>query len=339
MGFLKTKIRAAEISGGTKWFNSEPLKIKELKGKVVLVDFWTYSCVNCLRTLPFIKEWHNRYSDKGLVIIGVHTPEFTFEKEEENVGRFLTNENVTYPVVLDNYREIWNRFANKFWPSKYLIDAEGYIRYFHFGEGAYAQSEEVIQQLLKEANPSVDLGPISQLAAEEEVGKICYSVTSEIYTGFARGLPANRQRAFDNIFDYKDVDEAKKRSEGSFSLQGQFIIRPAYVRHSRQTSDFEDYLVMTFKSFELNAVMKSSLGDDITVQLQLDGKPIPKEFMGADVEYDEAGQSYVLVKDAKMYRLINNADLNTHELTMRINSDQWEMYAFTFGACTKKLAA
>lgn len=333
---MGSKIRASEISGGTKWFNGEPLSIKELKGKVVLVDFWTYSCVNCLRTLPFIKEWYNRYKDKGLQIIGVHTPEFGFEKEEQNVERFLSKADINYPVILDNNHEIWNRFANRYWPSKYLIDANGYIRYTHYGEGAYAETERLIQQLLKEKDPSLDPGPISEMAESEEIGKVCYPVTSETYTGFARGLPGNKKRSFDNVFDYQD---AEKHQEDRFYLQGQFVIKPAYVRHCRRTDNLADYLLLKYKSFEVNAVMKASLEENLAVYLELDGRPIDAAIKGADVEYDERGRSLVLVTEPKLYNLIQNSDINPHELIMRCDSDQWEIYAFTFGACTKQLAA
>lgn len=329
-------IRASELKGAAAWLNSKPLTLKELKGKVVLVDFWTYTCVNCLRTLPFIKEWHKRYKDQGLVIIGVHTPEFGFEKEEENVSRFIKKADIEYPVVLDNYREIWNRFANRYWPSKYLIDASGYIRYHHFGEGAYAQTEETIQQLLKEINSSVKLYPISQLAAEAEIGKVCFSVTPETYTGFARGLPGNEQRAFDKVLNFQDT---AKHNLNRYYLQGEFIIRPAYVRHARRTEDLEDYLLLIFHSFEVNAVMRSSLGEQFPVYLELDGKPLMEENKGNDVDYNSDGRSFVKLIEPKMYNLLNNLDLNPHTLKMMSNSDQWETYAFTFGACTKKQKA
>ena len=139
-----------DFSGATAWINSPPLTLASLRGKVVLVDFWTYSCINCLRTLPYIKAWNEKYKDSGLVIIGVHTPEFAFERDRSNVEKALRDLKVTYPVALDNDYNIWRAFHNQYWPAHYFIDAKGRIRYHHFGEGEYGQSEQVIQALLKE---------------------------------------------------------------------------------------------------------------------------------------------------------------------------------------------
>jgi len=330
------RMRAPELKGGFKWLNSVPLEMHELRGKVVLVDFWTYTCVNCLRTLPFLKEWHKRYHDKGLEIIGVHTPEFTFEKDESNVLRFVTQEKIEYPVVLDNFREIWNRFANRYWPAKYLVDKNGYIRFTHFGEGDYAKVERLIQKLLVEANSSLQLGEVSEMAQKARKEKVCYPVTPETYTGFARGLPANTKHAFDAPFHFEDSAE---HLLNRFYLQGEFDVKPAFVRHARETSDFEDYLLLVFKSFEVNVVMKASEAEKFPVYLELDGQPVDEQVKGSHVEYDENGRSYVPVTEPKMYNLISNLDLEAHTLKMSCNSPQWETYAFTFGTCRIQKAA
>jgi len=135
MKIEKNTVRAPEI--GRLWFNSPPLSMRQLRGRVVLVDFWDYTCVNCIRTLPYIKEWHKRYADKGLTVIGVHSPEFLFARYESNVERGIEEFGLTYPIVVDSNMELWQAFANRYWPSKYLIDSNGYLRYAHFGEGAY----------------------------------------------------------------------------------------------------------------------------------------------------------------------------------------------------------
>lgn len=140
--------QAPEIAGGIAWFNSQPLSLEDLQRKVVLVDFWTYSCVNCQRTLPFLRQWWEKYKDKGLVIIGVHTPEFEFEKDRESVRKALNRYEVSWPVVMDNDYKIWNAYKNHFWPHKYLVDQSGVIVYDHIGEGAYVETEEQIQRLL-----------------------------------------------------------------------------------------------------------------------------------------------------------------------------------------------
>jgi thiol-disulfide isomerase/thioredoxin len=145
-----------ELNGAVEWLNSPPLTRASLRGKVVLVDFWTYSCINCLRALPYVEAWAQKYKDHGLVVIGVHAPEFAFEKIPDNVKRAVHDLGVTYPVALDNNLAIWQAFNNQYWPAHYFIDAEGRIRHHHFGEGEYDESEKVIQQLLREAgNPDV----------------------------------------------------------------------------------------------------------------------------------------------------------------------------------------
>lgn len=139
---------APELKVGGQWFNSNPLTMKELKGKVVLVDFWTYTCINCIRTLPYLKSWHEKYSDKGLVIIGVHAPEFEFEKDADNVAEAIKDFEITYPIMQDNDFVTWKAYKNRYWPAKYLIDQDGNIRYTHFGEGDYDETETAIQELL-----------------------------------------------------------------------------------------------------------------------------------------------------------------------------------------------
>ena len=169
----KGKVRAPEI--GRVWLNSPPLSFRQLRGRVVLVDFWDYTCVNCIRTLPYVQAWHERYVGKGLTVIGVHTPEFTFAQYESNVERGVREFGLTYPIVVDNDREIWKAFANRYWPTKYLLDKDGYLRYAHFGEGAYRETEEVIRELLLEANSSLAFPPLMEpVRAEDREGAVCY---------------------------------------------------------------------------------------------------------------------------------------------------------------------
>jgi cytochrome c biogenesis protein CcdA/thiol-disulfide isomerase/thioredoxin len=176
-----------DLSGAVAWLNSPPLNRDQLKGKVVLVDFWTYSCINCLRTLPYIRAWAEKYKDSGLVIIGVHTPEFAFEKDPDNVRRAVRDLNVTYPVALDNDYKIWKAFSNSYWPADYLVDSAGKIRYHHFGEGKYDESERQIQELLKERNgqpPSSELVNIAATGAEAPPDTDIES--PETYAGYDR---------------------------------------------------------------------------------------------------------------------------------------------------------
>ena len=166
----------------------------DLKGKVVLVDFWDYTCVNCIRTLPYLKEWYSKYKDDGLVILGVHSPEFEFAKRRENVVEALNKSGIDYPVVMDNDFKIWTLFGNQYWPAKYLFDEDGTLRYVHFGEGGYGNFEEAIQKLLKEANPNVKLPAImAPVRATDVPGAVCYRTTAETYLGYERGSIGNKE--------------------------------------------------------------------------------------------------------------------------------------------------
>jgi thiol-disulfide isomerase/thioredoxin len=176
-----------DLSGAVAWLNSPPLTADALKGKVVLVDFWTYSCINCLRTLPYIRAWADKYKDSGLVVIGVHTPEFAFEKDLDNVRQAVRELKITYPVAIDNDRKIWNGFSNSYWPADYLIDGTGRIRYHHFGEGKYGESEQQIQELLKERNGKLSAGGLVTVAAGGAEAPPDADVESpETYIGYER---------------------------------------------------------------------------------------------------------------------------------------------------------
>jgi len=166
--------------------------MRQLRGRVVLIDFWDYTCLNCIRTLPYIKEWHARYADKGLTVIGVHSPEFLFARYESNVERGIEEFGLTYPVVVDSNMELWQAFANRYWPSKYLIDANGYLRYAHFGEGAYRETEENIQELLREIHPDLTLPKLlDPLRDTDRQGAVCYQPSPELYLGHRRGRIGN----------------------------------------------------------------------------------------------------------------------------------------------------
>src|SRR4051794_3910239 len=215
----KGRVRVPEI--GRVWLNSPPLNMRQLRGRVVLVDFWDYTCVNCIRTLPYIQAWHERYKDLGLTVIGVHTPEFTFAQYESNVDRAVREFGLTYPIVIDSDYELFKLFANRAWPSKYLIDKDGYVRYMHMGEGGYQESEATIQDLLREANPNLALPPLMEaVRGEDRAGAVCYAASPELYLGHRRGRIGNEQGfAEDRTADYHFTDIA---NDTVFYAQGTF---------------------------------------------------------------------------------------------------------------------
>lgn len=238
------KMKAPEFSQDVRWLNSPPIKLRELKNKVVLIDFWTYSCVNCIRTLPYVAIWHERYKGKGLVIIGVHTPEFDFEKQFSNVERAVKEFGITYPVVMDSDYTIWSAYANNVWPRKFLINKEGHIVYDHTGEGGYKETEEAIQAALKEVNPAIEFPPPTE---EEDAGGVCYPATPETYLGSSRG-----------------------RQGSVWTVTGAWKIYPEYIEHIGGGS--RDFLELHFEGNEVNCVMEAKNGP-AKVSLELDGKP------------------------------------------------------------------
>jgi len=224
---LPVKGEAPELAGIDGWINSEPLTLEELRGKVVLVDFWTYTCINCIRTFPHITAWYEKYKDNGFVLLGIHSPEFRFEKEKENVEREARKNNLTYPIALDNDMKTWNAFANRYWPAKYLLDVEGNIRYIHFGEGRYEETEKAIQQLLLEAGHlSVnEVTEVKEAAMGVDIGKIG---TPEIYLGYLRinnlgnkdeGVLPGTTHTFSEV---KSVEENRFYFVGDWKIEREF---------------------------------------------------------------------------------------------------------------------
>ena len=337
---------APELQRVTGWINSEPFSLKGQRGQVVLVDFWTYTCINCIRTLPYLRSWHEKYADKGLVILGVHTPEFEFEKLRENVIEAMGKLGVKYPVAQDNDYGTWGAFNNRFWPAKYLIDKDGYIRYTHFGEGAYQETEQVIRELLAETGTDLgDVSPETRPAPEVDPSSMSSdpskSRTRELYAGYDRNYGALlsgsppyvlHEEYFEkqNIEnEYKDPGEHRNHF---IYLQGLWRNESESLVHSRETEEYEDYIAVLFYGTSVNAVMAPEDSEPFTVRLTIDGAPLKTEQAGDDVMYDEEGHSYVFVDEPRMYRLVDMPVFGGHELRLSSNSRGMALFAFTFGS-------
>ncbi len=316
---------------GEFWFNTEPLKPEDLAGKVVLVDFWTYSCVNCLQTLPYLKRWWERYREGSFVLIGIHTPEFEFEKDPKNVERAIRGLGVTWPVVLDNAYVNWNAFANRYWPAKYLVDPKGRIVYSHFGEGAYAETEREIQRLLRERDPAVVLPPIT--ADEHSHGGVCFVPTPETYCGYLRGRLANAGGyQQDRVAEYRAPEGIP---DDSIALDGKFLARPEYV----ESAGPEAALLLRFRATEVNVVLRPSsakasdgepVGASAIVEVTLEGKPLPAEIRGREV----SGSGEANVKNPALYNLLKSKMPVEGTLAVRAKRGNSQAYAFTFSGCT-----
>jgi thiol-disulfide isomerase/thioredoxin len=350
----KGKVRAPEI--GRLWLNSPPLSFRLLRGRAVLVDFWDYTCVNCIRTLPYVQAWHERYKDKGLTVIGVHTPEFTFAQYESNVERGIREFGLTYPIVVDSDREIWKAFANRYWPTKYLLDKDGYLRYGHFGEGAYAETEQVIQELLREIDPNVALPPLMDALREEDhAGAVCYRATGELYLGNKRGRIGNA-RGFkeDQIADYT-LDQKEKLEENFFYASGRWASTAEYFeavendpKENDSNKNAPHTLKLKYEASGVNLVMASPRGASAEVVILQDGKPLTRAQATRDTRFRASNnsaanpsakeESYVIVDSARMYFLVDNHDFAEHELELRC-SPGIAAFAFTFTSCVDPVAS
>lgn len=325
----KGKVRAPEM--GAVWLNSEPLEMRRLRGRVVLADFWDYTCVNCLRTLPYTVEWHRRYAEKGLVIIGVHTPEFSFAATGKFVGAAVERAGIRYPVVLDNSHAIWRAFANRCWPAKYLIDKDGYIRFFHFGEGDYAGTEKAIQQLLREANASAELPAVMEPVRDtDRPGAVCYRTTPELYLGHARGKLGNASGFLNKGEDRAARYELPERLDADvFYLSGAWLAKDEFARSAEAKSS----VLVYYTAKEVNLVMAPE-GEPVDAEILHDGNPLGAE-AGADVATGAGGgRSTVRVDSPRMYNLARNSGMKQRLLQLVARGPGLECYAFTFTTCT-----
>jgi len=332
----KGKVRAPEI--GRVWLNSTPLSFRQLRGRVVLVDFWDYTCVNCIRTLPYVQAWHERYRDKGLTVIGVHTPEFTFAQYESNVERGIREFGLTYAIVIDSNREIWKAFANRYWPTTYLLDKDGYLRYGHFGEGGYAESEQVIQELLREIDPKIELPDFMPPVREEDhVGAVCYRPTGELYLGNRRGRMGN-EGGFkeDQIADYcfsGKLEENVSYASGRWASTAEYFEAVESGPHS---------LRLRYEAAAVNLVMASPHRASAEVILLQDGGPINRKDATRDTQFRHGAngeeESYLVVDSARMYFLVDNRSFAEHELELRC-SEGVAAFAFTFTSCVDPVAS
>jgi thiol-disulfide isomerase/thioredoxin len=332
----KGKVRAPEI--GRVWLNSTPLSFRQLRGRAVLVDFWDYTCVNCIRTLPYVQAWHERYRDKGLTVIGVHTPEFMFAQYESNVERGIREFGLTYPIVIDSNREIWKAFANRYWPTKYLLDKDGYLRYGHFGEGGYGECEQVIQELLREIDPTIQLPVLLEpLREEDHMGAVCYRASGELYLGNRRGRIGN-EGGFkeDQIADYSftgDLDENFFYANGRWASTAEYFEAAESGPHT---------LRLKYEASAVNLVMACPHAASSEVTILQDGNPLTRQQATKDTRFrpgtNGAEESYVTVDSARMYFLVDDHEFGEHELELRC-APGVAAFAFTFTSCVDPVAS
>ena len=313
------------LSGATGWINSKQLTAKELKGKVVLVDFWDYSCINCIRAVPYVRAWAEKYKDSGLVVIGVHTPEFDFEKEMANVQKAVQKFGITYPVALDSDYKIWNAFHNQYWPAEYFIDAKGKVRYEHFGEGDYDQSERWIQKLLKDANATPM--PASSVSVQGEGVQAAADMrdirSPETYIGYARAQNFSSPGGFRRDAE-KAYTEPKHLSLNDWGLAGDWI-------DHQQVAILDSAggkIVFRFHARDLHLVLgPTGDGKPVRFRVTIDGQA-PGENHGVDTDAQGNG----VVTAFRLYQLVRQKGaIKDHTFTIEFEGPGVQAYSFTFG--------
>ena len=313
------------LEGAVQWLNSPPLTAEGLKGKVVLVDFWTYSCINCLRSLPYVKAWAEKYHDQGLVVIGVHAPEFAFERDVGNVTKAMKDLGITYPVAIDNNYKIWRAFDNQYWPAHYFADAKGQIRYHHFGEGDYAESERVIQQLLREAGATHVAGGLIEADAKgvEQAPDMNEVQSPETYLGFQRAenFVTTGTLGTDKVVNYP---AAGNLALNNWTLEGQWNV-------GGQQASLEQAggrIVYRFHARDLHLVLGPGAdGKPVRFKVTIDGQA-PGDAHGTDVAPDGSGT----VTEQRLYQLVRQpSDVKDRTFTIEFLDPHVSAYAFTFG--------
>ncbi len=315
---------APPMTGATHWLNSPPLNDAMLRGKVVLVDFWTYSCINCLRTLPYLKAWDDKYRAKGLVIIGVHAPEFVFEKDLQNVEQAVSELGIKYPVALDNRYAIWNAYENRYWPAHYLIDAQGRIRDQHFGEGAYQETEQMIQTLLMEARRDLALsGEFVRVQGEGATAAAAETERSpETYVGYARQQNlASPETVRNDVSAMYSAPPMLKLDQWALSGTWRIGSESALLKASGGSISFR------FHGRDLHLVLGAKNGKPLRYRVTLDGVSPGKDH---GVDTDEQGNG--VIREQRLYQLVRQS-AGTAERTFRIEflDADVEAFAFTFG--------
>jgi cytochrome c biogenesis protein CcdA/thiol-disulfide isomerase/thioredoxin len=323
---LPVEGKLPSLDGAVEWLNSKPLTAEQLKGKVVLVDFWTYSCINCLRSLPYTKAWAEKYRDQGLVVIGVHAPEFAFERNLNNVRKAVKDQGINFPVAVDNNYAIWRAFNNQYWPAHYFIDAKGQIRHHHFGEGDYAQSEQVIQQLLEEAgrknvtNTVVSAEDAQGIQQQSDMGQVG---SQETYLGYERAenFASPEKQAANAARQYT---APAKPALNQWGLAGNWLSQAEQITLNQGSGS----IVYRFHARDLHLVLGPGKdGKPVRFRVTIDGAA-PGQNHGADVAADGTGK----IDSQRLYQLVRQSGpVADRTFSIEFLDSGVQAYAFTFG--------
>jgi hypothetical protein len=338
--WLNEPLRAPEFPHRNPWLNSEPLSFDQQR-RLWLIEFWDYTDLASIRTLPYLVEWHRRYAHRGLAIVGVHSPRFRFAHQRHLVEQALEEFGVEYPVMLDNYHALWRAYDNDCWPALYLIDAARQIRYVHLGEGRYDEAETAVHLLLRQMDPSVDLPPIMRpLRSDDKAGSLLSAATPDLYAGYERGRFGDPDGyVYDHTVMYEDCGE---RDEGVLYAHGQWHTTSDYLAFMGERG----YLAFTYRAVGVSAIL-SPTWDEIALMLQLqqrpaprvgiwlDSGPVPPTEAGDDIAYDRRQGSFVVVDRPRPFNLTRHPHVRRHELRLTFNNRDVTAYAFAFLSCVE----
>ena len=323
-GIDKSRFKIApDLVGIAHHLNTTPEELQaRMEGKVILYDIWTYSCINCIRTLPYITAWDEKYADQGLLIIGIHSPEFEFEKDPENVKTAIDKYGIGYPVVLDNDMETWKAFENRYWPRKYIADHEGYIRYDHIGEGGYQETEKIIRILLDEraASQGIQMVPSASLVDIESFEHSMFK-TPELYFGYKFAQNRDQlgsQEGFrpGSIVTYADTDRIE---------QDKFYLTGDWKNHDDSMELISDtgVIKLRYSAKQVNIVTKNNA----ELEILLDGEPVAAKYQGDDLTSD----GRLDVSEPDLYNIIDSESSSSHIMEIRVRGSGFQIFTFTFG--------
>lgn len=303
--------------------NGQFINISDLVGKkVILIDFWTYSCINCQRTTPYLNSWYEKYDDKGLEIIGIHTPEFDFEKDQANVEQAVKSLGIQFPVVMDNDYSTWTAYRNRYWPRKYLIDIDGFVVYDHIGEGAYEETEKKIQELLSERNKVLGIGTDVNVSLTKETAGLSGYLSPETYFGSNRNeYLGNGDKFTKGNFGFEAPTAPQTNTLYFF---GNWKIEPEYAESNQANVGF------VYKYNAQNVFMVAESDTLTRIIVTRDGQPLGDE-AGSDVKRSVSGETYLEVGSATLYKVIEDNSKGTHTLEFKVESPGLRAYTFTFG--------
>ena len=315
---MNTEQQQFSFEGATEWFNSRPIRLSDLRGHVVLVDFWTLTCINWLRTVPFLRRWRELYESHGLVIVGVHTPEFSFEKDVEHVAAALDERNIRYPVAIDNQYVVWNSFGNRYWPALYVLDDSGVVRDYHPGEERYWQPERVIQHLL-----GIEHEIIAVVGTGVEAAADWARLRSpETYLGYMRGngFASSGEATTDKVHRF---DLPTRLRLNHWGLGGEWTIGEECAR----LNDSRGSIAFRFHARDAHVVLSRRVAEPIPFRVMVDGEA-PGPSHGVDVGDDGIG----VLDESRLYQLVRQRDdVRTRTVELQFDAPGAEAYAFTFG--------